>query len=276
MREVKSVLLRAIAVFAIAILAFVLLVRPSNDRQWSDDQTRLPIAEFSGPLVTIRNIRNFDYQASDRWSADWYDRTFDLRKLDSGWFVVEPFGERQGPAHTFVSFGFGDQGYVAISVEIRKEKGESFSVLKGLLRQYELMYVVGDERDLMRLRSNYRGDDVFLYRVNTSPEKLRRMFVSMLERANKLAREPEFYNTLTNTCTTNIVRHVNTITPKRIPFSYEVLLPGYSDRLAYELGIIDTSAPFEAVRARSKINDLAMKYDRDPDFSRKIRRGEPQ
>lgn len=264
-------MLWAVGAILVAATAFVLLVRPSTDRNWSPDQQRLPIAEFNGPLVTIRNIRNFDYLSEGQWTPQWYDKTFDLRKLDSGWFVVEPFGERQGPAHTFVSFGFGDQGYVAISVEIRKEKGESFSVLKGLLRQYELMYVVGDERDLVRLRSNYRRDDVFLYRVKTPPEKLRQMFVAMLGRANKLAKEPEFYNTLTNTCTTNIVRHVNTITPKRIPLSYEVLLPGYSDRLAYELGIIDTSAPFETIRQRSRINDLAMKHDRDPDFSKKIR-----
>jgi hypothetical protein len=257
-------------VVAAAALAFS-IIRPSNDRDWAADQALLPAAEFNGPLVTVRNIRNFDYRSATAYTPRYDDRTFDLRRLDSVWFVVEPFGERQGPAHTFLSFGFDGRDYVAISVEIRKERGESFSAIKGLLRQYEIMYVVGDERDLIKLRSNFRGDDVFLYPIRTPPEKMRELFVDMLRRANDLRDQPEFYNTLTNTCTTNIVRHVNAIAPKRIPLRFEVLLPGYSDRLAYELGLIDTDLPFEQIRERYRINELASRHAADPDFSRRIR-----
>ena len=255
---------------AVAYALFALLVRPSNDRDWSVDQAVLPVATIDGPLVTIRNIRNFRYEATDRYTPGYYDKTFDLRALDSAWFVVEPFG-KGGAAHTFVSFGFRDRDFVAVSVEIRKEKGESFSPLKGLLRRYEVMYVIGDERDLVKLRTNYRNDPVHLYRIRTTPERMRAMFLAMVRRANALHEQPEFYNTLTNTCTTNLVRHVNQITPKRIPLRASVLLPATSDELAYELGLIDTALPFEEAQRRALINPSARRYADDPDFSRKIR-----
>jgi hypothetical protein len=249
---------------------FVLLVRPSNQRDWSPDQAILPTAEIHGPLVTIRNIRNFRYEATDRYTPGYYDKTFDLRELDSAWFFVEPFG-RSGAAHTFVSFGFRDRDFVAISVEIRKEKGESFSPVNGLLRRYEIMYVIGDERDLVKLRTNYRNDPVHLYRIRTTPERTRAMFLAMIGRANRLHDQPEFYNTLTNTCTTNLVRHVNEITPRRIPFRASVLLPATSDQLAYELGLIDTTLPFAEAQRRALINPSARRYADDPEFSRRIR-----
>ena len=186
------------------------------------------------------------------------------------WFVVERFGAG-GLAHTFLSFGFGDE-YIAISIEIRKEKGETFSPLKGMLREYELMYVIGDERDLIGLRTNYRKDVVYLYPVKTTPEKMRRVFLDMVERANTLAREPEFYNTLTNNCTTNIVRHVNTISPRRIPFSYKVLLPAYSDSLAIDIGLIESHGSLEETRATHRIDATAELVALDADFSQRIRR----
>jgi hypothetical protein len=160
---------------------------------------------------------------------------------------------------------------VAISVEIRKEKGESFSPLKGLMREYEIVYVIGDERDLVKLRTNYRKDSVHLYKINTTRERIEKMFLSMLRRANHLVAQPEFYNTLTNTCTTNLVSHVNEITPRRVPLSADVLLPANADRLAWKLGLIDTSAPLEEVRKRAKINELAARYAEDSEFSRRIR-----
>jgi hypothetical protein len=246
------------------------VIQPRTDRNWAADQAVLPKAEIDGSRVTIRNIRNFAYETTSQYTPAWYDKTFDLDQLDSVWFVVEPFG-KGAAAHTFVSFGFGPKDFVAISVEIRKEKGESFSALKGLMRQYEVMYVIGDERDLIKLRSNYRNDPVYLYPIRTTPERRRAMFVQMLGRANKLAERPEFYNTLINTCTTNLVRHVNTISPDRIPFHPAVLLPGYSDRLAYDLGLIDPSLPFEETRRRAHINERARRFANDPEFSMRIR-----
>ena len=244
--------------------------RPSNDRDWAVDQAVLPYAMTNGPLVTVRNIRNFRYTSTSQYTPAYYDKTFDLRQLDSVWFFVEPFGGA-GAAHTFVSFGFGPRDFLAISIEIRKEKGESFSAVRGLLREYEIMYVVGDERDLVKLRTNFRNDTVYLYPIQTTPERKVAMFVSMLERANALRQRPEFYNTATNTCTTNLVQHVNTIVPDRIPFSPSVLLPASSDRLAYDLGLIDRSRSFEETRTAAQINDLARRFGDDPEFSMRIR-----
>jgi hypothetical protein len=260
-----------LALLVIAYALFVMIVRPSNDRDWSVDQGRLPHAEFNGPLVTVHDIRNFRYRSESDYTPAYYDKTFDLRRLDSVWFVVEPFGKWRGPAHTFVSFGFGPHDYLGVSVEIRKEKGESFSPLKGLLRRYEVMYVAGDERDLIALRAKYRGDQVFLYPIKTTPERRQRMFIDMMTRANDLRAHPEFYNTLTNTCTTNLVRHVNTIVPGRVPLRLAVLLPGYSDELAHELHLIDTDLPLDEARRKFDISAVATKYAEDPEFSTKIR-----
>jgi hypothetical protein len=262
-RWLAGILLAAALVYA--------LIEPSNARDWSPDQQVMPVATFRERYVDVRHIRNTEYRSTDDYTVSHYDRTFDLDALRSVWFVVEPFHGMEGPAHTLVSFGFANDVYVAISVEIRKEKGERFSPLLGLLKRYELMYVVADERDVIKLRSNYRKDDVFLYPIRTTPERRRRMFVEMLQRANRLAEHPEFYNTLTNTCTTNIVRHVNTIAAGRVPWSYKVLLPAYSDELAYDLGLIDTTLPLDEARRRFRINDRAARYADDPEFSRRIR-----
>ena len=261
---------------ALALLPFLyvhLFERPSMARDWSPDQSIVPRATFSGDTVVIADVRNSSYSSESEYKIRHETRSYDLRKLDSVWFVVERFGDTPGIAHTFLSFGFGGE-YVAISVEIRKERGETFSPLRGLLRQYELMYVVGDERDIIGLRTNYRRDPVYLYPANTTPDKMRRVFVEMLERANKLADEPEFYNTLTNNCTTNIVRHVNTIS-QRIPFSYKVILPAYSDELAYEVGLIPTDKPFETVQAAHRIDGIAQRHGVDSGFSRIIRQQSP-
>ncbi len=195
-----------------------------------------------------------------------------MDKLETVWFVVEPFsGHGFGAAHTLLSFGFEGGEYVSISVEIRKEKGESFGVFKGLVRQYELVYVVADEQDVIKLRSNYRKDKVFLYPAKTTKENMRTLFVSMLTRANKLAVESEFYNTLTSTCTSNLVSHVNKIVKSRIPLSYKVLMPAYSDELAQKIGLIDNLIPLADLRAKYLINDRAEKYANDPMWSQRIR-----
>jgi hypothetical protein len=171
-----------------------------------------------------------------------------------------------------LSFGFDDGEYLAASVEVRREKGEKYAFLNGIRQKYEIMYVLGDERDLVNLRTNYRKADVYLYRGRATREQVRDLFVDVMKRTNKLAVEPEFYNTFTNNCTTNIVRHINRLAPNRVPYSIHVLLPGLSDRLAYDLGLIDTSVPFEEAKRQAKINYLAEVYRDDPDFSQRIRR----
>lgn len=276
LRRIFRLALFAALLLTAGVLAFQLLgPEPSNDRDWTPDQARLPWAELAGRRVEVHNVRNARYRSTEDYDIAWEDRSYDLDRLRSAWFVVEPFESQdwEGPAHTLMSFGFAGGDYLAVSVEIRKEKGEGFSPWKGLLRQYEVMYVVGDERDLIELRTNHRRDPVYLYPVRAPRERIEQMFVSMLRRANHLRQEPEHYNTLTNTCTTNIVRHVNELVPGRVPWSYKLLLPGYSDELAYELGLIDTELPFPAAKHHFRIDDDALRAAGRDDFSWRIRQG---
>lgn len=247
------------------------VLEPSNDRDWSADQAVLPHAEFDGDRVRVHNIRNCHYRGQDDYTVDYYDKTFDLDKLDSVDFIMVPFAEAPTMAHTMLSFGFEGKDYLVLSVEVRKEKGETYDPLRGLLRQYEIMYVLGDERDLVGLRANHRLNDVYIYRAQASRRQARALFVDVIHRVNQLHDEPEFYDTLTNNCTTNIVDHVNHLAPDRVPYDYRVLLPGYSDRLAYDLGLLDTHGTFEQTKARARVNYLAYLHRNGADFSAKIR-----
>lgn len=257
----------------VAALAAWSRVRPSNERDWLPNDRVMPGVTFRGSLVDVRNVRLTTYRTTDDYTPGYEDRTYDLDRLVRVWFVVEPFSKWGGAAHTFLSFEFEGPEFVAISVEARKERGETYHFLKGLVRRYELLYVVGDERDLVRLRSNYRRDEVFLYPIRTTRERARGMLVEMLERAERLRAHPEFYNTLTSNCTSNIVRHVNRLVPGRVPFSLRWMFPGYADRLAYDLGLIDTTLPFDSIRPHFRINERALRHGEAADFSVRIREG---
>jgi len=260
---------------ALVVIPFAwwLVQRPSNDRDWMPNMAVLPYAALDDSLVRVHNVRFTEYVSTDEYTPRHDDRTYDLTKLDAVWFVVEPFSKWRGVAHTFLTFGFGGEDFVSISVEARKERGERYHFLKGLFRQYELMYVVADERDAIGFRANVRGDDVFLYPIRAPVPRVRELFVAMLDRANALREQPRFYNTLFANCTNAIVQHVNTLAPSRIPFSYKVLLPGYADELAYDLGLIDTDLSFEAARQRFRVNDVAARYAGHGAFSAAIRSG---
>lgn len=246
-------------------------LEPSNDREWSPDMARLPYAEFDGDLVTVRNIRNCDYRTADDYTVAYYDKTFDLSKLDAVDFVVVPFLASPGLAHVMVSFAFEGDDYLGLSVEIRREKGEKYMPLYGVLRQFELMYVIGDERDLIKQCTDVYLNGVYVYRSNLTWEEGRAMFVDVMRRANQLAVQPEFYNTFTNNCTTNIVRHINGLGTRKLPYNHQVLLPGHFDELLYEKGLIATDVSLAQARLRARVNRLAYVYADSPDYSAKIR-----
>jgi hypothetical protein len=264
-----------------AALAVVLPLAPfaiaatrtaSTERNWTPDQAVMPSFEVNGRELVVHGIRNAVYRSESDFDVRWEERRYDLDALETVWFVVEPFGTWKGPAHTFVSFGFAGGEYLAVSVEIRKEVGESFSVWRGLIGDFELMYVLGDERDLIHLRAAHRRDEVYLYPIRAERPQVERMLLGMLERANSLRSSPELYNTITNNCTSNLVRHVNDIAPDRVPYGFETVLPGYADELAYELGLIDTDLPFERARERFRVDLRAREWDGVGDYSQLIRR----
>jgi Domain of unknown function (DUF4105) len=259
-----------------ASFVYRVAVRPSLDRPWVPEQSRMVRVERDGDLLTLRDIRAFDHCADgDSTIRRWDERTCDLRQLDSLWFVLSPFGRKwRGPAHPFLSFGFGDSLFVAISVEARKETGERYSIWRGLLRKYELMYVVAEERDPLGLRVRCYGDDVFLYPVRSTPERTRALFVDMLARAEELSRRPEFYQTVWNNCTTNVVDHANRVSTKRIPGGLRVLFPGYTDAIARALDLIDSQdADVDEMRRTHLVNERVERALPLPEreFSRAIR-----
>jgi len=265
-------LLQGLLLVAVVCSGWWMIQRPSNTREWASNLTRLPRATFAGNMVTIHSIRNTRYRSADDYTPAYFDRSFDLDRIRSVDFVMVPFQNNTAAAHTFLIFGFEDGQRVAISVEVRREKGESYSPLLGLFRQCELMYVIADERDLILLRTKYRGDRVFLYPIRATPERIRDMFVSMLRRANQLREQPEFYNTLTNNCTSNLLKHFNHVNERKLPANLKVLFPGYSDQLIYDLELIDGSLDFQRLKRQCEITEQANRFADDLQFSRRIRK----
>jgi hypothetical protein len=262
-----------LVLFAI-ILAGYLAKKPSNHREWQADVAVLPYADIDGDRVTVHNIRNCDYRTETDYTPRYYDRTFDLSKLDTIDLYLVNWGIKY-VSHTMISFGFQGKKYLCISIETRKEKGEEYSTIKGFFRQYELIYVVADERDLVRLRTNYRkGETVYLYRLNGSRTVFRDIFLDYMGYINRLKNQPEWYNALTGNCTTQIRGHTRPYTGKT-RWDWRILLNGWLDEMAYENGLLDQSLPLETLREKSIINERAKKLDRNPDFSILVRQGLP-
>lgn len=241
-------------------------------QRWRADMLILPYVEFRGDEVVLRNVRNCVYRTESDYDVRHYDMRFRLDAVRTVDFLVVPFKESDLLAHTMLSFGLDDGRHFIISVEARIGQDQDYSAVAGTTRQFPLMYIIGDERDLILLRAKVRQVDVHLYRGRAEPQQVQDLLVDMLARVNKLQRQPEYYDTLTNNCTTNLVQHVNKLRPGRIPYDWRVLLPGHSDRLAYELGLLEIQGPFEVARASSRINELALANANDPDFSKRIRR----
>lgn len=248
---------------------------PSHDREWKTEYRVLPSVAFDGDSFTIHGIRHFSYRPDGGIDQiRYYDRTFDMKRLSSAWYGISHFHDH-GLAHTFLSFGFDDGRYLTLSVEARQEAGESYHPLSGLLRKYELIYVLGDERDIIGLRTHIRRERVYLYELKISMAIARRVLADMLAIANDIHDHPRFYNTLTDNCTTNIVDQVRNLSGLRKLINYHrILLPGDSDALAYDLGLIRTDLPLSALRERSLLDPAACALH-DSEFSRKIRRKQP-
>jgi hypothetical protein len=248
-------------------------LQPSNDRDWLPDVTRPPTAAFHGDIVTIHNIRNFDYRTETDYDERWETRSYDLSKL-TGVDLFLSHWSSPAIAHTIVSWEFSDRLPLAISIETRKEKGESYSSVRGFFRDYELYYVVADERDLVRLRTNYRGEQVYLYRVKMPIDVARALLVDYLEEATRLAVHPRWYNAATHNCTTAIRKHLMHVAARN-PFDWRIIVNGYLDELMYERGTIYTGMPFAELKERSDITARAKAADQDPAFSERIREGIP-
>jgi hypothetical protein len=272
--RLKTMLWALLCVLLIVVVAGAFVVsrrQPTHDRAWVGEQALLPAVTLTGSQAHVRNVRDFAYRSGTDFTPAYRERTYDLDKLQRVWFGLSPFTrDWRGPAHAFLSFQFSDGQYVAVSVEARRQVGETYSIWKGALRQFELIYVIGEERDLVGVRV-VKDDPVYLYPMRATPQQARALFVRMMRRAQEVERRPEFYNTFSNNCTTNILEPVNQIADKDIPFGLEILLPGYSDKLAHERGLIDTELSLDEARRRFEVNERARAAIAAPDFSARIR-----
>jgi hypothetical protein len=257
-----------------AVVAWWLTLSPSNDEKWQPDVAETAWAEINGDDVTIHNVRNCDYRTEHDFDVHWEARTFQLSKMQGMDLAIMYWGSPY-MAHPIVSFRFADALPICFSIETRKAVGQDYSAVRGLYRQYTLIYVVADERDSIRVRTNYReGEDVYFYRTIASPDQARERFVEYLNTVNRLHDHPRWYNAITTNCTTSIrTQRPNGL---RAPWDWRILINGKADEMLYERHLIATGGlPFAELKKRSRINDAGRGADKDPEFSRRIRESIP-
>ena len=257
----------------LGVVAWWLSISPSHDRPWRPEVAVMPRVTIDGDRVHIAGVRNFEYRSLTDFMVRYEEREVQLSHLTDLDFFVSYWSEGL-VGHTFLSFIFDNAPPLSISIETRPEVGEGFNPVASLFKQFELIYVVGDERDLVRVRTNYRKETVYLYRLNSPPEDVRRLLMVYLKRINELADQPEFYHLLSNSCTINIIRYMNAA-GRAGRFDIRHLLNGMIDSYLYHSGRVDTTLPFDELRRRSRINEAALAADDAPDFSARIRASLP-
>ena len=274
-RRFTSALLAATVGFAV-ILLWWLSLRPHSDGNWQADDQNTGWADINGDQVTIHNLRNCDYRTELDYTCAWETRSYDLSQLKHLDIAITWWGS-PWIAHPILSFDFGDEGHVAMSIETRDLVGQSYSAIRGFFRQYTLTYIAADERDVIRLRTNYRKDEeVYLFRTTATPEQARGLFLQYLDRINELHRRPEWYNALTNNCTTNIAVSAAASRDQRPKWDWRMLLNGKGDEMMYERDqFVTDGLSLPELKARAHINNAARAAGNDPDFSELIREGRP-
>lgn len=263
------------------LLFFIIAVspkKPRHDRDWKVDYAVMPRIERKGEEVTVRDLRDFRYgkvegaDGVENIEVAYDTRTYDLEGLESLWLVLESFSRFDAVAHTLLSFGFADGRYLAISIEARIPEGERYDLVRGAFRTFELIYLFGDERDLIARRAKVLDHDVYLYPIRANPEVIRELLQRYLRAADKLTEQPRFYNSLFDNCTSGIVKHVVEVDPSILSrYTVAQVAPGWSDRILYNKGLIETDLPFESLRPHFNVKEKAKRYAAEPDFSQKIR-----
>jgi hypothetical protein len=248
-------------------------ILPSNDRDWADDVAQMTTGVVAGSQVTLHNVRCFDWRTTTDYDPRWETRTYDLARLTTVDMVLS-YWSMPAIAHVLVSFGFDDGDHVVFSVEIRREKTEKFSEIGGFFKEFELSIIACDERDVIRLRTNVRSEDVYLYRVRMPTEHMRALFLAYVTEANELSRQPRFYNTLGGNCTTLVYRMMKRIVGP-LPLDFRLLLSGYLPGYVHRVGALDDRYPLAQLRSLGSISERARHSDRSAAFSADIRAGIP-
>ncbi len=270
---VQRRLLYVILLCCVLYLILWIVFRPSHERTWEQGQEALPqIAIEQNGHITITNFRNFDWQKEGTTTSRYETRTYALDTLETVDVLISHFADFEGLAHIFLSFGFRDGEHVIVSVETRREIGEKFSPFLGMLRQFEIVYVVGSEQDIIGVRTDVReGERVYLYPTKATPEKAQKLFLAVADDVNNLYNTPRMYNTLLHNCTNEITRRVEDISDVDFPLTWKTVLPGYFDEVLYTMQLIQSDLSFDEVKKRHFIdNDTVNRYD--PTYSVDLRR----
>jgi len=274
MDAIQVIVMAFAGIVVYLVLMRYLLLKPSNDRSWVNDNKRLANAEFEGDYVIIKNIRDFNWRSTRDYDERWIEKKFNLTEVSKIWFVLEYFDpKKRQMAHTILGFEFKDGSRICCSIEVRRERGEKYHPIRGFFRQYELIYVWATESDAIGVRARCRKKSVthLFEAVVLGPGNERRMLESYLNRTNKLYEDPEWYNTITNTCTTNIVKHVNEVYPGRVPKAIAILLPGLSPKILYKNNLVKINSSLEKTLEESIIDSKAQTWDGVSDFGNLIR-----
>ena len=267
----KYSLISTYAVFLLVITVFA-FKRPSNDRDWVLSVGKLPFVEINGNLFNVHNIRNFKYRTVDDFTVEYYDRVFDVNKLNSLNLALSYWDDNKDIAHAIYSFGFEDGKYLAISSEIRMTKGTEQSLLGGIFNEYEIIYILADEEDVIKLRTNYRKEEVYLYNIKPKGgiEDIRKFFIYVMNKVDTFEDQPKFYNTITTNCLTSLLHDFAVSAHRSIKFDIRLIKNGYFDELMYERGVLETwELPFSELKKQRHINQYVA--DDPSDYSKKIR-----
>ena len=255
-----------------ALLFWWQSLEPTNNKDWAADVARISHGEIQGNTLTMHNVRNFRYSDEKISDERWETRTYDLTNLQ-GLDLFLSYWDSDHIAHTILSWNFGTDQHLAISIETRKDKTQEYSAIKGFFKQFGLSYVAADEKDIIMLRTNYRKEKVYIYPLNVSKEKARALLEDYLAEMNLLVNKPQFYNALTRNCTTTIHLHTNAIAPPDappVPSDWRLIASGHLDELLYEKGIVAQHLPFTELRKKSRVDQRMRNYDKDH-FSRILR-----
>jgi len=255
----------------IMVLLYWTRIKPSHDRNWMPSVARLPTASIEDNRVHIVNIRNFDYRTENDFTIRYYDKTYDLNTLKSVDYILSYWDGNKAIAHTLLSFGFAKGDHLVVSVETRLEKNEVQSGLGGLFKQYELIYVLADENDILRLRTNFRKEAVYLYPTTLDKTTIQKLFIIVINSVNKIKEQPEFYNTITENCLTSLTSKFRKEINPDAGFDYRRLVNGFSDEMLFDNGKIASTLDFKATKRRCYINQYVSGIAAVTDYSRKIR-----
>ena len=256
-----------------ALLIWWRRILPSNDRMWADDVAQITSGTIEGNRVTLRNVRNFDWRSNDDYTQRWETRVYNIDQLKSVDMIMS-YWDGWAIAHMLISFGFDDGQYVAFSVEVRRQKNQVYSEIGGFFKRDGLSIIAADERDVIRVRTNIRREDDYLYRIRMPQPAMRSLFLGYVEQADALVETPRFYNTITVNCTTLVYQMMKRIVGY-LPWSYRLLFTGYLPAYVYRVGGLDQRYDLEKLRALGRITDRARQSDRSAAFSEDIRRGIP-